>query len=167
MLLSLLRPRVQQAKAVSAADIPADVHAREVEVDSTSDSIKIKWGNDAAGFDQNHETKLSIADLRNIIHSGRAPGSHRDSLPAQRLWSTEPLNLPNYEYDAYMNDDRTLYQLMNQLRTEGLAFVTDVPGRVESLATIATRIGPVKDTFYGHTWDGTKYLHLKLMLLLS
>lgn len=62
--------------------------------------------------------------------------------------------MKDFDYNEYMQDDRELYRLIRQLRTDGLAFVTNVPGEVESLATIATRIGPVKDTFYGRTWDG-------------
>ncbi|GKU07666.1 unnamed protein product [Fusarium langsethiae] len=52
-----------------------------------------------------------------------------------------------------MRDDKAVYKLIHQLRTDGLAFITNVPGVEKSVAEIATRIGPVKDTFYGHTWD--------------
>ncbi|GAB1210383.1 hypothetical protein APSETT445_009175 [Aspergillus pseudonomiae] len=141
------------ARLFSAADIPADVHARAVEIDSPSDSVKIAWEKDVPGYKKEHITTLSMKAVRRMTQSGRAPGSHADSFPPPVLWSKEPLNLPDYDYDAYMKDDKTLYQLISQLRTEGLAFVTNVPGLTESLATIATRIGPVKDTFYGHTWD--------------
>lgn len=47
------------------------------------------------------------------------------------------------------------YKLIQQLRTNGLAFVTDVPSKVESWATIAGRIGPIQNTFYRRIWDGT------------
>lgn len=139
----------------STADIPTNVHARAVEVDALSESASITWENDVPGYSKEHVTELSMAALRNIVQSGQAPGSHRDSFLPPVLWSQEPLNLPDYDYDAYMKDDHTLYQLISQLRTEGLAFVTNIPGLEESLATIATRIGPIKDTFYGQTWDGT------------
>ncbi|KOS36335.1 hypothetical protein ACN38_g12932 [Penicillium nordicum] len=137
----------------STADIPTNVHARAVEVDALSESASITWENDVPGHSKEHVTELSMAALRNIVQSGQAPGSHRDSFLPPVLWSQEPLNLPDYDYDAYMKDDYTLYQLISQLRTEGLAFVTNIPGLEESLATIATRIGPIKDTFYGQTWD--------------
>ncbi|CAG8099128.1 unnamed protein product [Penicillium nalgiovense] len=137
----------------STADIPTNVHARVVEVDALSESVSIAWENDVPGHRKEHVTEMSMAALRNIVQSGQAPGSHQDSFLPPVLWSQEPLNLPDYDYDAYMKDDHTLYQLISQLRTEGLAFVTNIPGREESLATIATRIGPIKDTFYGQTWD--------------
>ncbi|KAF7557361.1 hypothetical protein G7Z17_g709 [Cylindrodendrum hubeiense] len=118
------RPGVLQCSN-AAKNIPADIQAREVEVDAASDSVRIKWTTDAPGYTEQHTTQLSMETLRKL----------------------------NYDYDAYMHDDQTLYELINQLRTDGLAFITNVPGIKESLATIATRIGPVKDTFYGYTWD--------------
>lgn len=107
------------------------------------------------GYGEKHATTLSITALRLMRETGYAPGSQKDEFPSPVLWSEKALNLPDYPYDQYMKDDSVLYQLVKQLRTDGLAFVTNVPGVKESLATIATRIGPVKDTFYGHTWDGT------------
>lgn len=138
----------------STADIPADIQARAVQVDAASDSVSITWETDAPGYTGEHTTKLDMAALRKLGHSGSPPGSHNVSPPPQALWTQEPLNLPDYDYDAYMREDGTLYEVIKQLRTDGLAFVTNVPGIEESLATIATRIGPVKDTFYGYTWDG-------------
>lgn len=97
-----------------------------------------------------------MAGLRGLNESGSLPGVGRDTHDAQILWTKEPLvNMKDFDYNEYIQDDGELYRLIRQLRTDGLAFVTNVPGEVESLATIAARIGSVKDTFYGRTWDGT------------
>ncbi|KAH8768186.1 hypothetical protein F5883DRAFT_604022 [Diaporthe sp. PMI_573] len=136
----------------SSADIPANIQARNVELDPTSESVSITWTNDVAGFPQHHATTLDIASLRELSESGSLPG-HKMSPPSQSLWTRRALNLPDYDYNTYMKDDGMLYDVINQLRVDGLAFVTNVPGIEEALATIATRIGPVKDTFYGYTWD--------------
>lgn len=139
----------------STADIPANIQARSVEIDSASQSVNIKWDNDAPGYGQDHTTNLSMASLREIVELGSLPGLGRDKHAAQVLWTTEPLpNLRDFDYDEYIKDDEQVYKLIHQLRTDGLAFVTNVPGKVESLATVAERIGPVQDTFYGRTWDG-------------
>jgi hypothetical protein len=53
-----------------------------------------------------------------------------------------------------MEDDSLLHDVIKQLRVHGLAFVNNIPGLESSLVTIATRMGPIKDTFYGQTWDG-------------
>lgn len=117
--------------------------------------MSIRWKNDVPGFSQDHTTKLSVAALRELDHSGSLPGLGRDNHDAQILWTKEPLDhLKDFDYNEYMQDDEQVHKLITQLRTDGLAFVNNVPGEVESLATIATRIGPLKDTFYGRTWDG-------------
>ncbi|KAF4502023.1 Gamma-butyrobetaine hydroxylase [Fusarium agapanthi] len=138
----------------STADIPANIQARSVEIDSASQSVNIKLDNDASGYGQDHTTNLSMASLREIVESGSLPGLGRDKHAAQVLWTKEPLpNLRDFDYDEYIKNDEEIYKLIHQLRTDGLAFITNVPGKVESLATIAERIGPVQDTFYGSTWD--------------
>ncbi|KAI6754790.1 hypothetical protein HG530_012542 [Fusarium avenaceum] len=138
----------------SVADIPSNIRARSVQVDTASEQISIKWENDTTGLDEDHTTRFTIGDMRELAKSGSLPGFGRDIHDAQILWTKEPLpNLQDFDYDRYMNDDEEVYKLIHQLRTDGLAFVTNIPGKVESLATIAERIGPVQDTFYGRTWD--------------
>lgn len=140
----------------SAADIPAKIQARSVDFDAASDSVDIKWTNDAPGFSHDHITNVRVADLRELKQSGSLSGFGRDTHDAQVLWTKEPLgSLKDFDYNEYMQDDKQVYELIRQLRIDGLAFVTNIPGEVESLAKIATRIGPVQDTFYGRTWDGT------------
>lgn len=118
--------------------------------------MNIKWERDVPGFSHDHTTKVSVAALRELKQSGSLPGLGRDAHDAQILWTKKPLgNIQDFNYNEYMKDVQQVYELIHQLRTDGLAFVTNVPGEVESLATIATRIGPVMDTFYGRTWDGT------------
>lgn len=139
----------------STADIPAAIEACSVKIDAASDSVNIKWKHDVPGFGPDHTTKVSVAGLRGLNQLGSLPGIGRDTHDAQILWTKEPLvNMEDFDYNEYIQDDRELYRLIRQLRTDGLAFITNVTGEVESLATIATRIGPVKDTFYGRTWDG-------------
>ncbi|KAI6786019.1 Clavaminate synthase-like protein [Emericellopsis cladophorae] len=137
----------------SVADIPSNIKPRTVQVDAASDSVNITWQNDAAGYMADHTTKLALDALRNFKSSGAPSGSRRESFIPHALWSLEPLNLQDYDYNTYMVDDEALYALMKQLRTSGLAFVKNSPGLEATLATIATRIGPIKDTFYGYTWD--------------
>lgn len=125
-----------------------------MEFNDETGSVEISWYNDVAGYDSKHVTTFSIAELREVGHAGSFSVSRPDPFGSPSLWSQERLNLPDYDYETYLSDDQTLYELMNQLHTYGLAFVTNIPGKESSLATIATRMGPIKDTFYGQTWDG-------------
>lgn len=122
--------------------------------DAVSDSMSINWKNDVPGYNNEHTTRISVADLRQITQSGSHPECPEDFFQPPSLWTKEPLDLPDYDYESYMQDNQTVYKLMNQLQTAGIAFVTNSPGIEESVSAIAKRIGPCKDTFYGYTWDG-------------
>lgn len=137
----------------SVADIPSDISTKNVEVDTASRTVNITWNKDVPGFSEDHITKLPLDRVQGLSTSGKSPDQRAPQIP-QKLWTSEPLRLPDYDYDTYMKDDSALYALIKQLRVDGLAFVTNIPGLETSLATIATRIGPIKDTFYGQTWDG-------------
>ena len=140
-------------KLYSTADIPGDIKARSVEADANSGTVSILWDRDAPGFDTEHRTELSSGSLRHIATAGVLPGPYRDSFETHRIWDQSPA-LPDFDYEAYMHDDETLYHAITQLQRHGLLFVKNVPGIEKSVSTIAERIGPVKDTFYGYTWDG-------------
>lgn len=138
----------------SAADIPTNVKPHSVEIDSASNAVNIKWQNDLAGYSPDHTTTIPLQHLRNVKRSGSFTGSRTEHIPTPLLWTQKPLELPDYDYDTYMENDEVLFHVMKQLRIHGLAFVKNIPGLEESLAKIATRMGPIKDTFYGYTWDG-------------
>ncbi|KAH6662643.1 hypothetical protein F5X68DRAFT_225879 [Plectosphaerella plurivora] len=135
----------------SVADIPRNVSAQLVETNTAQDIVTVTWKNDVPGFDESHQTQLSMTKLRQLRSIGKPTGP--EVFPSQALWTTQRLELPDYDYQTYLKDDEMLYDVIKQLRVYGLAFVNNIPGLESSLATIATRMGPIKDTFYGQTWD--------------
>ena len=132
----------------STADIPADIEAREIQIDDSSASVIIKWKTNVPGYTSGHNTTLTHDFLRDLTRSG-SQTSATDSVPNQALWPLGAPELPDYDYDTYLHDDVALYGVIKQLRVHRLAFVINIPDSEESLATIATRMGLIKDTFYG------------------
>jgi alpha-ketoglutarate-dependent taurine dioxygenase len=57
------------------------------------------------------------------------------------------------EYEDYMNDASSLKSAVSALRRDGLIFVKNVPPEASSVSKVAERIGPLRNTFYGATWD--------------
>lgn len=82
------------------------------------------------------------------------PGPFHNALEPQALWGRDDYNLPDTDFEDYMDNDAALSTTMEQLRTHGLVFVTGIPDKEDALTHIAKRMGPMKDTFYGYTWDG-------------
>jgi alpha-ketoglutarate-dependent taurine dioxygenase len=61
-------------------------------------------------------------------------------------------------YTDFLSNDATTYQVLQQLSSHGLVFLKDVPDSSAtdssaSLNAIVSRIGPIRTTFYGPTWD--------------
>ena len=68
-----------------------------------------------------------------------------------------------FEYDTYMRSDKTLFAALEALRVYGLVFLrgvpdsvstgTEKPGEDVTVENIAERIGPLRSSFYGRSWD--------------
>jgi alpha-ketoglutarate-dependent taurine dioxygenase len=56
-------------------------------------------------------------------------------------------------YSAYMKDDKAFFQTLLNLRAYGLVVIRGVPEEEIAVENIANRIGPLRNTFYGLTWD--------------
>ena len=56
-------------------------------------------------------------------------------------------------YADYMTNDAKFAASMRNLQRTGLIFVKDIPDSREEVEKIATRMGPLRNTFYGMTWD--------------
>lgn len=59
------------------------------------------------------------------------------------------------DYAEYMASDTTLFEAVRHLTLYGLLFlrgVPETPGQ-DAVEGIAERIGNIKSTFYGKTWD--------------
>ncbi|KAK4635625.1 Dioxygenase str8 [Fulvia fulva] len=138
-------------KLFVTADIPTQIEA--VDVQSDAQSVKIRWSNDVPGYDGDHVTEIPLATLSNYVTKGNDLPSH-DTTP-RVLWDADMYQqrTQDFTYEAYMEDDTILLKALRQLESHGLLFVTDVPADEKSVKRLSKRIGPLKTTFYGKTWD--------------
>ena len=68
----------------------------------------------------------------------------------------EKLSELNVDYSKYMTSEETVHQVVTALSQYGLAFINGCPAGPDAsneIENITTRIGPLKNTFYGLTWD--------------
>ncbi|KAI7554148.1 Clavaminate synthase-like protein [Hortaea werneckii] len=139
-------------KHFSTTQIPSDISAT-VEPGTNPEVVRLKWTGDIPNYPEDHVTELSVHALRNLVKV--ACPTPNSELPGKVLWDDASFreDVRDLDYDAYMSDDSVLHQALQYLHTHGLVFLTNVPEQESSVATIAERIGPVKNTFYGYTWD--------------
>ena len=138
-----------QRKFVTA-HIPQDI---EAVFDGRSDQgrVKVKWKNDIPGYPADHRSLYTQSDLRTL--SLPSPDSavarkrycwDRETFEKRANWTT---------YADFVNDTEAYKVAMSALHRDGLIFITKVDANEEAVKKMAERIGPLRNTFYGSTWD--------------
>ncbi|PGH08870.1 hypothetical protein AJ80_07742 [Polytolypa hystricis UAMH7299] len=141
-------PSTRQREFASS-QIPNDIQIANVE--RLDDSLAVRWREDIDGFSPEHVSTFSEEDLFNLTNQA----SLYDPLGVQSLWNKDTFteHQPWISYDDYLADGDKFRFFMRDLQRFGLAFVKGVPEDEASVANIATRMGPLRNSFYGSTWD--------------
>jgi gamma-butyrobetaine dioxygenase len=81
------------------------------------------------------------------------------SLFEPKLWSGKDVQKKDLvmDYAEFMDKsqdgDAALYKFLTLLKDSGLAFIQNVPGNDLQVESIASRIGEIRESFYGRSWD--------------
>ncbi|KAG5296572.1 gamma-butyrobetaine dioxygenase [Histoplasma ohiense] len=132
------------------SDIPSDIAARTVEVQDGQ--LVVTWSNDIPGYDESHVSTFSpeqLSTLTAVEKFFRAKEGRRTS------WNKSIMDQSQHwvSFKDYMEDDLQFFLAMRTLKHLGLIFVKDIPESPEMVEKIATRMGPLRNSFYGSTWD--------------
>lgn len=138
-------------KLFSTVEISPDIAIANVT--ELPDGIHVRWNNDLPGFDESHTSVFTKATFDAM--AARGSPKTLSPLPARSLWTDQQFRSegPDITFEAYMEDDATLYKSLQQLHSHGLLFLKDVPASPNCISRIVQRIGPLKNTFYGNLWD--------------
>jgi len=155
MCTQCMDPHSKQ-KRFQTSDIPDGLEGSYTMVEDTEKgvSIELEWKEDVQGFGPNHRTRHSIKWLRRAMNTEvelRGGVRHDDRV----LWDRKKIASDNkwVDYSDYMAHDVTLFHALTHLKHYGLLFIRNVPESEESVVDLASRIGNLKDTLYGRTWD--------------
>lgn len=147
--------RSTRQKLFVTADIPLDIKATDCV--STPETAVVSWSKDVPGYGSDHKTEIPLRTLRKIVRYGKSVGLpiENQDLPKRVYWSEKQYSqqCSDIDYESYMQDDDVLLRALRQLEMYGLLFIHSVPEDENSVETLAERIGPLKTTFYGRTWD--------------
>ena len=140
-------------KNFQSTDIPPGIQARTVELQADG-GVNIRWGGDLPGFGDDHISNFP-AEFFDINSSWEK--FHQDHFGTTQFeaWDKSLISekLQHIDYEEYLTKDAALYQALQQLHDYGLAMLRGVPESEKSVENIAGRIGRLRDTFYGRTWD--------------
>lgn len=138
-------------RSFSFQDIPGNVRA--LEGGKTDDGrFVVNWENDINSF-VSHTSTFSLDELEAIVE-----GESLSMIPDIVLpdpWDSKSIagRLMTMSYEEYMTSDKHLLTFVKALQRDGLGFVKEVPPSTESVNRIVERVGPIRNTFYGSTWD--------------
>ncbi len=141
-------------KSFQTSDIRANaIKARRI-TDLGEAGIQVEWQNDVPGFGPDHISTFSTSFFNeNWTPYQRHDARYRTHHPI--LWDKAKMEkaVKWVPYDKYVSSDTVLSDALDHLAHYGLIFLYDVPSSEDSVVNIGTRIGPLRDTFYGRTWD--------------
>lgn len=135
-------------KNFKTTDIPLQIRARDIKL--ASKGIEIEWSCDIPGF-ESHKSYISHEVFSSILSSN--PSENLNLV----LWNQIKLadNFPSlqFDYNEYLGQQNLLYQVVSKLKTWGIVFITGAPLHEKAVENIALRLGPIRNSFYGETWD--------------
>lgn len=138
-------------RSFRTSDIPKDIAPRWVNWDGTK--LSIRWANDIGGYTTEHESTWDRDFLKKPIFNTHR--QHRSANCNPIVWGRAQMDKSQHwvSYPDYIADDSKFASAMQQLQRLGLIFVKDVPDSRSMVEAIATRMGPLRNTFYGSTFD--------------
>ena len=140
-------------KTFETADIPPSIRPKSMVVQDDG-SIHIAWEPDLPGFEDHVSVYDSSFGRRNNSHESRLKAT--STLPYRTImWNRNSMSQyqMNVNYNSYMTSPTTLHSCFRQLQLYGLLFIHSIPSSTDAVTRIAERIGPLKNTLYGSTWD--------------
>jgi gamma-butyrobetaine dioxygenase len=140
-------------KNFQSTDIPPGIEAKSVEPQADG-GVEITWSGDLPGFSNDHTSNFpgQFFDINSSWDS-----FHKDhfGLAQPKVWDKSLIakSIQHVNYSDYLTQDAALFQVLQQLHDYGLVLLRGVSDSEKSVADIAERIGPLRDSFYGRTWD--------------
>ena len=139
-------------KKFRTTDIPDDIKVLSL-IEQHNGDVQIRWKNDIPGLGD-HMSTFSKLFLTTVSRAGRQILSRFDNFKYYS-WDANTISkhLQFVNYESYMATEETLYRALEMLQRYGLLLVRGVPKSETAVEEIANRIGNLRDSLYGRTWD--------------
>jgi len=131
--------------------VSADLGMRALALEEHGRTLRIEWAPDG------HVSRYQAAMLA-------ALRADPERLPVVRwTWDRSRISaaVPQVPYGAFMHEEASLKELLEQVARVGCCFVEGVPATPEATRAVATRIAYIRETIFGGYWDFTANLEHK------
>ncbi|XP_029354728.1 gamma-butyrobetaine dioxygenase [Echeneis naucrates] len=134
-----------QARKLLMSDL--DVHTGVEDVEVTNDKVTIVWP------DQ-HSSVFDAEWLKKRCFSPAARQAMQEEyfLNERYYWDSN-LHIPTADYQEVLHDDKAALSWLLALRRVGIVYLRGASAEQGQVARLAERIGYLRLTFYGHTWQ--------------
>ncbi|KAM4721856.1 gamma-butyrobetaine dioxygenase [Rhinophrynus dorsalis] len=139
---------LQSAKArkLPIENLDVNTKVRDVALNK-SNKVSITWPDE-------HHSEFDAHWLKKRCFSKQSRGEMQNNLfsPDHHYWGSD-LQLPTMSYKDVLSCDQTAYQWLCTLRKVGIVLLEGAPIQQGELVTLGKRIGYMRHTFYGYTWQ--------------
>lgn len=148
-------------KLISSADIPLNIKPASVNMTSDLSGIEVTWSHSLSTDTQitQHKSKYDFEFLRKCDYSDHSLRKNIKNDHPLQLWDASLLRDVNLwkDYSDFMSpekNDEHLYHFVDLLQRYGIGFIKNVPiNDINMVETVAQRFGPIRETFYGRSWN--------------
>jgi gamma-butyrobetaine dioxygenase len=117
--------------------VPSDTRVKE-----NGRKIEVTW-------DDNHVSEFDSDWLhKERISENKAEENETLFREDVQLWDKD-FKIPTFEFDAVLNDEKSLLDWMLTLRRSGVTVLIGVPRKLGQLERLSDVVGFLKNTFYG------------------
>ena len=143
-------------KLFQTCDLPLDVKAQIIKESPTS--FEVRWANDIPEYQTTHRSTYQKGMLIPYLDPsiGRSCG-FVDANPLVETWLWDKVQMEqaieSVVFDDYLANDASVWTVLKHLKAQGLVLLRGLPSTEDAIEQVASRIGHLRETFYGRTWD--------------
>ncbi|NXU70327.1 BODG dioxygenase, partial [Oreotrochilus melanogaster] len=134
------------ARKLLLEDLDVNIVVKEVTL-AGREKISIIWPDE-------HASEFEAAWLKKRCFSEAARAEMREELflPEREYWGSD-LQLPKMPFEEIMHNDESTYKWLCTLKKVGIVLLTGAAAQQGELVRLGQRIGFLRLTFYGPTWQ--------------
>ncbi|KAG0044557.1 hypothetical protein BGZ83_010232 [Gryganskiella cystojenkinii] len=157
-----IHPSTRQ-KLHASSQIPLDIQATTCK--ATPEGLELTWSKGLEDVGDWEDPKKSQPGHKSVYSwdmvlgsYGSTPKQHRTETRMNHpavLWDEKMMTekVLWLDYEEYAKTEEGLLKALKHLQDYGLVFVRGVPTDDQEVVKVAERIGHLRETFYGRTWD--------------
>jgi gamma-butyrobetaine dioxygenase len=125
-------------------DVPEDLTAASISL-RAGQNLYVSWAD-------GHESIYGAGWLRAHAYDEQSRGERIEQQRTVRIWQAD-LSIPTFDYQAVMEDDRSLLHWLVEARDTGLTLLKNMPVTEDTMERVAKRISFIRESNFGVVFE--------------